>query len=128
MGWHPHTVVSNKVGELAEKYRLPPATVQALLGEFVQAAHESTFKGTPTDALLGVYHSLGPEAAWHFWGLIYSCMDGDTDHQALWYETAVRLDSQMKRFAHILKQWTEEKEHGLEQERLDAEDRKKNQA
>lgn len=133
MSDHPHAIVTNKLGALAEKFRLPPATISALVGEFVEGVHEATFKGSPTDALLGVYHSLGPEAAWHFWGLIYRCLeDGSSkfigDVRNDWYETAVRLDSRMDRFAHILKRWAEEKAHGSEHQRLDAEDRNENRS
>lgn len=127
MGFYPHTIVEKAVKGAAEKYRLPLATVHGLLGEFVKALHEAAFKGIGTDALQGVYFSLGPETAWHYSGLIYRCLEGSSgellrDHRGMWYETAVRLDSEMKRFASILDRWSHEKAFELEQARLDEKD------
>lgn len=130
MSFTPDAIVIGAVKNLSDKYRLPPATVRALLEEFVKAVHEASFKGTMTDALMGVYFSLGPEVAWHFWGLICRSLESDgskflSDKQSMWYETAVRLDSQMKRFAPILDQWSQEKAHEMEQAELDKKDQKK---
>lgn len=129
MGFFPHAIVEKAVKGAAEKYRLPPATVHGLLEEFIQAIHEAAFKGTHTDALQGVYFSLGPEAAWHYWGLIYRCLEGRSgesleDRRSMWYESAVRLDSEMKRFASILQRWTQEKDFELNQAQLDEKDYK----
>jgi hypothetical protein len=130
MSFYPHTIVESAVKAAAEKYRLPPATVHAVLGEFIQAVHEASFKGDTTEALKGIYFTLGPEAAWHFWGLIYRSLDGRSGdelegHRSMWYETALRLDSEMKRFASILDRWTYEKEFELNQARLDEKDSKR---
>ncbi len=75
-----------------------------------------------------MYHSLGPEIAWHFWGLVYRCLEGSkgeflSDTRDSWHETAVRLDSRMRRFSSILERWSEEKAYGLEQQQLEAKDR-----
>jgi hypothetical protein len=120
MSWHSASIVMDKVHRLSGRYRLPSATIDGLLGEFLAALHETSFKGSDSDTLLGVYHSLGPEAAWHFWGLIYGSLEGGDgellhDRRALWYETALRLDSRMKRFATIIKRWDEEKAFELQQ-------------
>ena len=129
MSFNPDSIVMDAVKNLSDKYRLPPATVRALLEEFVKAVHETAFKGTMTDALKGVYFSLGPEIAWHFWGLIFRSLEGGgqyLEHERnMWYETAVRFDSQMKRFAPILDRWSQEKAHELEQDELDKKDQKK---
>lgn len=131
MGWYPHAIVTTTLQELPGKYGIPQEAINGLIGEVIQAIHESAFKGTPTDALLGVYHSLGPEIAWQFWGLVYRCLEGSkgeflSDKRDLWYETAVRLDSQLSRFSSILKRWSEEKAHELEQQRLEANDGESN--
>src|SRR5438105_1487565 len=104
MGWHPHTIVTNKLQELSVKYGIRQEAINGLIGEFVEVVHESAFKGSPTDALLGVYYSLGEEIAWQFWGLVYRCLEGSkgdllSDKRDMWHETAVRLDSRMSRFA-----------------------------
>ena len=98
------------------------------MSEFLQAVHETTFKSHSTDALLGVCRSLGTEAAWHYWGTVYSSFNGPPneplcDARRDWLETARRLDSKMARFSCILDRWSKEKSHELEQERLEREEK-----
>ena len=119
-------IVTGKVELLSAKFGIAPEAVRALLGDFLEALHEASFKGSPTEALTGVYFSLGPEAAWHFFGIVYESLAGVSsefvsDERGMWIETAQRLDGRMKRFATICDRWSEEKSYEIEQARLDAE-------
>ncbi len=119
-----HTIIEDKVDELEAKYNIPEGSVRWLLGEFLEIIHETTFKGSTTDALLGLRFSLGPEAAWHFFGIIYeSLRENGTEHisdkRSLWLETIRRLDgdNEMKEYgAGILDRWSTEMADELEQE------------
>jgi hypothetical protein len=121
------SLVENAVRRSSFIHQVDDARVRLIIEDFLKSLHQTAFKGSATQALHGVYIGLGDEAAWHFFGLIHSCLEGgdpDTtrDSIALWNETAKRLDGRMARFSGILDQWTEEKEYEEEQKRLDLED------
>lgn len=117
-------IITDKVAALEAKYNLPDGSLRWLLGEFLEIIHETTFKGSTTDALIGLDDSLGPEAAWHFFGIIYeSLRENGTEHisdnRSLWIETIRRLDSdnEMKDYgAGILDRWSTEMADDLEHE------------
>jgi hypothetical protein len=125
MAWYPYTIVEDKVGHLSAKYNIPPEMIRGILGEFLESLNEACFKGSELDSLKGIFFSLGPEAAWHHWSIIYRCLQGSenellSDSRSMWHETALRMDSRMSRFASILERWSEEKGHELEQQELEA--------
>lgn len=119
-----HTIIEDKVDELEARYNIQGGSVRWLLGELLETIHETTFKGSTTDALLGLRFSLGPEAAWHFFGIIYETLrENDTEHmsdqRSLWLETIRRMDAdnEMKDYgAGILDRWSTEMTDELEQE------------
>lgn len=118
------TIITDKLAALEARYNFPDGSIRWLLGEFLEIIHETTFKGSTTDALLGLDDALGPEAAWHFFGIIYeSLRENDTKHmsdnRSLWLETIRRLDSdnEMKEYGEgILDRWSTEIADELEQE------------
>lgn len=126
MAWHPHAILTDTVEQLSAKHNLPRQATTAILEDFLKAAHETTYKGSTTEALLGIYFSLGAEAAWHFWGMLHYHLEGEgdglSDARGMWYETAVRLDGRMSRFSGILDRWSQEKTYAVEQAELDRKD------
>jgi hypothetical protein len=119
-----HTIITDKVAALEAKFDFPGGSVRWLFGELLEIIHETTFKGSTTDALLGLRYSLGPEAAWHFFGIIYdSLRESDTeltsDQRSLWLETMRRLDfdNEMKDYGtRILDRWSAEMTDELEKQ------------
>lgn len=120
----PHTIITDKVAALEARYNFPEESVHVLFGELLEIIHEAIFKGSSTHALLGVRFSLGPEAAWHFFGIIYESLKGSdtqsiSDKRSLWLETIRRLDgdNEMKKYgAEMLDRWSTEMTDELEQE------------
>lgn len=114
MAWRPHAIIEERVLKLADEHQVPLGTVTSILAGFVKALHEVSHKSGSTEALLGVYFTLGDEAAWHFFGTVHCAYKGADnealrDAQDMWNETAQRLDHRMARFTPILNQWEEER-------------------
>lgn len=128
MAFHPSMIVESKVRQLSEKYDTSPEMIRGVLSDFIESLHETCFKGSVTDALKGMYFTMGPEIAWHFWGIIYRSFEGNgsdtlSDSRGSWLETALRMDSRMKRFSSVLDRWSEEHEFELKEHELEEPER-----
>lgn len=102
-----------------------PELVRAITMDCLASLHEASFKRGIGMALSAAYWELGPLAAWHFGGLLVEAAKSGEPGELI--EHYQRLDSTMRRFAHILDQWKEEEddrrrreeETGSGSERLD---------
>jgi hypothetical protein len=92
---------------IAKERNCSPELVRAIVTDCLEALHESDVKQGIGAALIGAWFELGPQAAYHFGGLLADAAQNDPGELIEHYQ---RLDSSMERFRTIIDRWKYEAE------------------